>query len=179
MWSFTFARPARPPLARILHILYGQERDAMEPYPHHYVVDAKAAPPGSVTLAAAGLPSLPVSPPAQFDGPGDQWSPETLFVGAVVSCFILTFRAVARASNLSWTDLQCHAAGTLERAEGTTRFTQLELQARLTVPAGTDGEKARRLLEKAEKACLITNSLAFAPTLVSEVHSEESKEIAA
>jgi peroxiredoxin-like protein len=122
---------------------------------------------------------LPISPPAEFDGPGDQWSPETLFVGAVTSCFILTFRAVARASKLAWTDLDCHAAGTLDRADGTTRFAQLELRARLTVPPGTDTEKARRLLEKAEKACLITNSLAFAPTLVSEVHSEQRKEIAA
>ena len=42
----------------------------------------------------------------------------------------------------------------------------------LAVPAGTDVDRARRLLEKAEKACLVTNSLAFEPTLVADVVTE-------
>ncbi|MGD0945810.1 MAG: OsmC family protein [Candidatus Binatia bacterium] len=141
----------------------------MEAYPHHYAVDASAQATGDVTLSAAGLPALQTAPPSQFDGPGDRWSPETLFVGAVADCFALTFRAVARASNLSWTVLHCAAEGQLDRVEGITRFTQMALRARLTVPPGTNADKARRLLEKAEKACLITNSLAFTPTLSCEI----------
>ena len=49
------------------------------------------------------------------------------------------------------------------------RFTQLHLHARLVLPANGDVERAKRLLEKAEKACLVTNSLALAPTLTAEV----------
>jgi len=151
----------------------------MRPYPHHYSVEATARGTGTVALSAAGLPSLQTAPPAEFDGPGDQWSPETLLVGAVADCFILTFRAIARASSLSWTDLRCDAVGTLDRVEGATRFTQLEMHAHLTVPAGVDTGKARRLLEKAEKTCLITNSLALTPTLICDVRAAESKDIAA
>jgi organic hydroperoxide reductase OsmC/OhrA len=143
----------------------------MEAYPHHYVVDASAQATGDVAVSAPGLPPLQTAPPAQFDGPGDRWSPENLFVAAVADCFILTFRAVARASNLPWTALRCATEAKLERAEGVTRFTQMVLRARLTVPPGTDADKARRLLEKAEKACLITNSLALTPELSCEIET--------
>jgi organic hydroperoxide reductase OsmC/OhrA len=143
----------------------------MQAYPHHYAVDASAQATGDVTLSATGLPPLQTAPPPQFDGPGDRWSPENLFVAAVADCLVLTFRAVARASNLPWTVLRCTAEGQLERVEGVTHFTQMALLARLTVPPGTDTDKARRLLEKAEKGCLITNSLALTPTLTCEIES--------
>jgi hypothetical protein len=38
--------------------------------------------------------------PAEFGGPGDQWSPESLLAGAIASCFALTFRFVARAQKV-------------------------------------------------------------------------------
>jgi hypothetical protein len=38
-------------------------------------------------------------------------------VAAVADCFALTFRAVAKASQLQWTKLLCDADGTLDRSE--------------------------------------------------------------
>jgi organic hydroperoxide reductase OsmC/OhrA len=143
----------------------------MKPYPHHYSVDATAGPTESVDLSAAGLPSLASAPPVEFDGPGDQWSPETLLVAALADCFILTFRAVARASRLEWSHLACHAAGTLERVDSVTRFTGFRIEARLGLPPGSNTEMGKRLLEKAEKSCLVTNSLAAPVELVCEVSS--------
>src|SRR5690606_3526878 len=72
--------------------------------------------------------------------------------------------AVAAASKLPWIDLECDAEGVLDRVEGATRFTELHLRARLTLPAGGDPERGHRLLGKAEKACLITNSMTPQPT---------------
>ena len=110
-------------------------------------------------------------------GPGAISGPPKLCLSPPrADCFVLTFRAIARASNLSWATLRCDAKGRLERTDGITRFTQLTLNAHLAVPPATDSEKARRLLEKAEKACLITNSLALTPVLtcdVETVHDEE------
>ena len=131
----------------------------MQSLPHHYRVSANGQPAGNVDLASDGLATLATAPPAEFGGPGDLWSPESLLVGAIADCFILTFRAVSRASQLEWNALQCEATGTLEREERVTRFTKVSLQATLTVPSGTDEEKAGRLLERAEAGCLITNSL--------------------
>lgn len=131
----------------------------MQNLPHHYRVAAAAGPDGDVSLESEGLEPIPSQPPTEFGGPGNRWSPESLLVAAVADCFILSFRAIARASKLEWQALDCHVEGTLERVERTTRFTRFDVTAALRVPAGTDEGRARRLLEKAEEACLITNSL--------------------
>lgn len=139
-------------------------------FPHHYRVAAAGEPDGDVKLTSKGLPSLASAPPTEFGGPGDKWSPETLLVASVADCFILSFRAIARASKLTWTVLECEAEGTLERKDRTTRFTDFVVHATLSVPPGTDQERAHRLLEKAEESCLVTNSLSAATHLVAAVN---------
>jgi peroxiredoxin-like protein len=141
----------------------------MQDLPHHYTVTAAAGSSGNVTLNADGVEAIESAPPAEFGGPGDRWSPESLLVAAVADCFVLTFRAIARASKLDWEQLECSAEGTLDRVERVTRFTAVNVSARLTVPAGTDTEKAEKLLHKAEENCLITNSLNVQTSLATEV----------
>jgi organic hydroperoxide reductase OsmC/OhrA len=131
----------------------------MQAFPHQYVVTTNAGPAGDVELHSDRLSTLHSASPAAFDGPGDRWSPETLLVAAVGDCLALTFRAVARASGLAWISLECDVTGTLDRVERTTRFVGFAIRARLTVPSGTDSDRARRILEKAEQNCLISNSL--------------------
>ena len=128
-------------------------------YPHHYRVAASAGSEGDVNLTSSELDPILSAPPAEFDGPGDRWSPETLLVAAVADCFILSFRGIAKASKLPWLSLECEVEGTLARIEGTTKFTDFKVEATLHVTRGTNEEKAQRILEKAEAACLITNSL--------------------
>ncbi len=137
----------------------------MQDFPHHYRVAANAAPDGDVSLSAEKLETLASAPPQAFGGPGDRWSPETLLVAAVADCFILSFRAIAKASKLSWLSLNCDVEGTLERIEGTAKFTEFKVNATLIVSADTDEQRARRILEKAEENCLITNSLSGATHL--------------
>jgi organic hydroperoxide reductase OsmC/OhrA len=141
----------------------------MHPYPHHYPVSAAASAAGQVELVAPGLPAIASASPPEFDGPGGLWSPESLLVAAVADCFILTFRAIARASKYEWLRLSCTTVGTLERGEGGAWFSGFKTTARLEVPAGADAERARVLLEKAERGCLIANSLRSARELTSEV----------
>ena len=131
----------------------------MHPFPHQYTVQAAAQPEGDVLVSAAGLATLETAPPAEFDGPGDRWSPETLLVAAVADCFLLSFRGVARANKFEWHSLDCSVEGTLNKVEGRTRFTHMVARATLRVPAGTDEAKAKQLLERAEHVCLISNSL--------------------
>ena len=131
----------------------------MQDFPHHYRVEAAAEPAGDVSLTGEGLETIPSAPPPEFGGPGDRWSPESLLVAAVADCFILSFRAISRASKLEWVSLRCEVEGTLEREARVTRFTRFQVTATLRVPAGTNEARAHRLLEKAEETCLITNSL--------------------
>ena len=128
-------------------------------FPHRYSVAAVAGAEGDVMLESERLPTLASAPPAQFDGPGDRWSPETLLVAAVADCFVLTFRAIARASKLPWLALRCDVEGVLDRVERVTQFTEWRTKASLRLPAGADEQRAARLLSKAEETCLVTNSL--------------------
>jgi organic hydroperoxide reductase OsmC/OhrA len=131
----------------------------MHPFPHRYQVSSSVAPTGDVVLTSPGLPPMPTAKPVEFDGPGHLWSPETLFVAAVTDCFVLTFRGIAAGSKLVWTSLSCEVDGVLTRVEGVTRFTEVTIHARLTVPDVAAAGRAPRLLAKAEETCLITRSL--------------------
>lgn len=131
----------------------------MQAYPHHYVAAAHGAVAGMVSLLAPGLPTIESAPPPEFDGPGGVWSPESMLVAAVADCFILTFRSIARAARFEWLGVECRVDGVLDRVSGVARFTRFSTSARLTVAPGSDGDKARTLLERAEKLCLISNSL--------------------
>jgi len=131
----------------------------MHPFPHRYTVTTSATAVGDIELTAPGVDVLRTTTPAEFDGPGDRWSPETLLTGAVVDCFALTFRGIARNSKLPWLSLHCDIAGTLDRVERVTQFIEFDLQVRLVVPDGADRVQAQRVLEKAEQNCLVANSL--------------------
>ena len=131
----------------------------MQALPHRYRVKGTGRTTGDVELTAERLTVLRSASPAEFEGPGDRWSPETLLVGAVADCFILTFRAVAKASKLSWLSLDCEVTGTLDRVDRVMQFTGFNMTAHLVVPAGVDVDAARHALEKAERNCLIANSL--------------------
>ena len=144
----------------------------MQDLPHHYLVRAEAHGESHVVIAGSGLESLETAGPPEFGGPGDVWSPETLLVGAVANCFILTFRAIARASRLEWQSLTCEAVGTLEKIDKVTQFTRFDLKACLTVGSDVDSRKAERLLGRAEQHCLITNSMKAASHLEAEVRSD-------
>ncbi len=137
----------------------------MQPYPHTYTVHASGTATGSIPVSATGLPTLETAPPAEFDGPGDVWSPESLLVAAIADCFILTFRGVSRAAGLQWQQLQCEVDGTLERVGGVTQFTRYTTRATLTLAPGADHAKVHALLERAEKVCLVANSLRGERTL--------------
>ena len=132
----------------------------MKPLPHHYSVHLSAEPVGYADVGSPGLPTLRVAAPLDFDGPGDAWSPEHLLLAAVQGCLLLTFRAMARASQLPFVSLEVETSGTVDRKEGVTRFTEIVLRPRLTVPAGGSHERARRILERSEKACLVSASVA-------------------
>jgi organic hydroperoxide reductase OsmC/OhrA len=141
----------------------------MHPFPHHYTVNASIRPDGDVPLSTEGVRIIESSPPREFDGPGNQWSPEGLLTAAVADCFVLNFRAIATASKFAWQRLEARTQGTLDRVDGKMRFTRFDTQATLHVAAGSDTERAKRLLEKAENTCPVSNSLSSERHMTVEV----------
>ena len=145
---------------------------AMEPYPHSYLVSALACADGNVILSSPRLPDLPSAAPAQFGGSGDLWSPETLLCASLADCFVLTFRAVSRAAHFTWRSLECRIDGTLESVDRVAQFTRFVTKAKLVVPSGSDSDRARELLERAERGCLIANSVRGTRALQVEIIAE-------
>jgi peroxiredoxin-like protein len=131
----------------------------MKPLPHLYSARIAGGPAGYATLSSSGVPDLRTAAPLDFDGPGDAWSPEQLLLAAVESCFLLTFRSVAQASRLEFVSISVEAEGVVDRVNGVTRFTEIVLRPRMAMPAGTDRVRVQRVLEKAERACLVSSSL--------------------
>jgi len=131
----------------------------MQDYPHHYKLRADALAEGPVNVSGEGLETIATTSPPQFGGPEGSWSPETMLVASVANCFILTFRAIARASRFEWSSLDCSVDGVLDRVDRKTHFTEYHVKATLHLPAGSNETKARRILDKSNTNCLITNSL--------------------
>jgi peroxiredoxin-like protein len=131
----------------------------VKPLPHRYDVKISGGPSGHAILESPGVPNLRSAPPLDFDGPGDAWSPEQLLMGAVASCFLLTFRIIARGSKIEYASLEVAGEGVVDRADGVMRFTEIVLRPRLSLPAGADRVRVERALEKAKRACLISASL--------------------
>ncbi len=123
-------------------------------------------------LSAAHLPDLEVDAPPEFKGHEGVWTPEHLFVAAVNSCFMTTFLAIAENSKLEFVSFSTDAKGTLEKLEGQGFImTEVVLRPKLLVNHARDIERAGRILEKAEKNCLISNSIKSETRLDPEVSS--------
>lgn len=106
------------------------------------------------------LPSLQVATPPDFGGHEGFWSPEQCFVAAVNACVMSTFLAIAQLSKLSFESYEAEASGKLDKPEGQVmQFTEITIRAKLVVTHSKDLERAGRLLEKAEKQCLVSNSI--------------------
>ena len=111
------------------------------------------------SLKSDSLPTLQVDAPPEFKGNEGAWTPEHLFVGAISSCFMTTFIAIAENSRLDFENFKINAQGTLEKIEGQgLMITEVVLRPTLTIKNADARDRATRILEKAEQHCLISNS---------------------
>lgn len=103
---------------------------------------------------------IEVATPPQFEGGVEGiWSPEHLFVSSVSSCFMTTFVAIAQYSKLEFEDLDVKAVGKIDKVDGKFMVTDITLEPELIITNEKYQDKALRILEKAEGACLITRSI--------------------
>jgi len=131
----------------------------MASFPHAYTVSSAGGPSGVLPVESNGLPALETTAPPEFGGPEGYWSPETMLTGAVASCLILTFRALAAPRRLAWSNLDVSCTGEVDKTREGLKFTRFRIDAALTIDAGADEAQARALLESAKKHCLVTASL--------------------
>jgi peroxiredoxin-like protein len=123
-----------------------------------------------VVRSSDGPPALAIASPPQFGGPGGRWTPEHLFVGSAAACWLTTFLAVAELSKLEVPAVSIGAEGFLEKGDDRKlSIARILLRPRVTVRREEDREKALRLIQKAEDACLVARSMRTAVELAPEV----------
>ncbi len=150
---------------------------------HHYQVDINWSKDRKGIMCSPELNTeanscIEVATPPEFDkGIPGIWSPEHLFTASVSSCLMTTFLAIAENSKLDFTHFKCQSKGKLEQVEGKFLMTEIILKPTVTIAHEGERERALRVLQKSEKACLISNSIkskvTMNPTIKIEVSSYE------
>jgi len=103
---------------------------------------------------------IEVATPPEFPkGIPGIWSPEHLFTAAVSSCLMTTFLAIAENSKLPFESFNCSSKGKLEQVDGKFIMSEIILEPTVIIADEKDRERAERVLQKSETACLISNSV--------------------
>lgn len=145
--------------------------------PHFYTVNVSwskdrrgmMCSPELATAQNAGGCIEVATPPEFPKGIPGIWSPEHLFTAAVSSCLMTTFLAVAENSKLDFVSFGCHAKGKLEQIDSKFVMSEVILEPSLVIRKEQDRERAERILQKAEAACLITNSVKSNVTMTATI----------
>ncbi|MFA7671701.1 MAG: OsmC family protein [Sphaerochaetaceae bacterium] len=121
-------------------------------------------------FSSVGMEDIEVATPIQFPGGHPNiWSPEHFYIGAAEICFMTTFLAIAEKSKLEFTAYESKAVGTLATVGKGLAFDKIKLYPKVTLKREEDTEKALKLLEKAERHCLISNSMKNEVTYEAEI----------
>ncbi len=112
---------------------------------------------------------LVATPPEFAKGIPGIWSPEHLLIGAISSCFMTTFLAIAEKTKLEFGDFTCSASGVLSEKDGKLQLTKIALHPSITVFTASCIEKGMKVLQYANSACLISHSVNSEIVMASQV----------
>ena len=122
----------------------------------------------SIANGAGGC--IEVATPPEFPkGIPGIWSPEHLFTAAVSSCLMTTFLSIAENSKLEFTGFRCESEGKLEQVDDKFIMSEVILHPHVVIAHEKDRERAERVLQKSEAACLISNSIKSKVTMVPQI----------
>ncbi|MFD2915757.1 OsmC family protein [Psychroserpens luteus] len=103
---------------------------------------------------------IEVATPPEFPGGMPNiWTPEHLFTAAISSCLMTTFLAISEYSKLEFVSFKCESKGILDKVDGKFVISEVLLFPEVVITDESKRERAERILEKSEKACLISNSV--------------------
>ncbi|MFW6197814.1 MAG: OsmC family protein [Myxococcota bacterium] len=129
-------------------------------FPHTYRVSLSGRDPqkGCGVLDSDQAPQIVSGPPPQFEGTDTWWSPEQLLLGALATCQMTTFFAIARHKKLEVNDFECHTEGLLDKTADGLRFTSLTIRMDIDM-AAPDCDKVERVVQATKKHCIVSNTL--------------------
>ncbi len=142
---------------------------------HTYTTNVTYSEQRKGVLSAEGLSPFEIASPPQFPGGHEGiWSPEHLYVASAEICLMTTFLSIAEKSRLEFVSYSSEAVGTLEKVDKGMVMTKIVIRPKVIITDESKKGRALLLLEKAEKYCLISNSMKTEVTLepIVEVRAE-------
>ncbi len=141
-----------------------------------YEVNLKWTSQSKGTLRAPNLPQdIEVAIPADFPkGIEGIWSPEHLFVASINGCLMTTFLMIAENSKLEFISFESQSICKVDRIEDKYLLTEIILKPKIVIPNSQKPDRARRIIEMSEKACIISNAIKTNIRLEPEIIVEHS-----
>ncbi|MBC5635579.1 MULTISPECIES: OsmC family protein [Ornithinibacillus] len=110
----------------------------------------------------AGNLKTKISIPTEMDGPGVGTNPDEMLLGAAATCYIITLAAMMERANLPLKEMALESEGIVDVTNGV--FTYKKIIHRPTVSLTSqasekDYEVLEKLIQKAEKSCMISRAI--------------------
>ncbi len=115
-----------------------------------------------VRAAVPGKETISIATPPEFKGTDvGVWSPEDFLVAAAVSCFTVTYLAVAERRGVTVHDVAVDAVGRMGIGkDGKLGFLGIDLSAHLVTDPGQE-EAAVEAARRAEQGCFVSQALSI------------------
>lgn len=122
---------------------------------------------------SAGNLQTKISIPPEMDGPGVGTNPDEMLLGAAATCYIITLAAMIERAHLPLKAMELESVGIVDVTNGVFTYKKIihkptvELEADATIK---ERKLLKRLVEKAEKSCMISRAIQGNVELELEAH---------
>jgi organic hydroperoxide reductase OsmC/OhrA len=144
-------------------------------FPHRYIVSIDRIGPAVATVAAPPRPPLMGGPPPELHGDAHVWSPEHLLAAALGLCLFTTFDVFAARDKLEVVSYRDVVTAVLDRTTSGLALKSFTISIELTVEPA-DIERARAVLERAKKYCIVSRALNVPVEIEPHIWSHDRRE---
>ena len=103
-----------------------------------------------------------VSIPPEMDGPGVGTNPDEMLLGAAATCYVITLAAMIERAGLPLQEMSLDSEGIVDVTHGVITYKKIIHKPKVILQEDSseaDHKKLKKLVEKAEKSCMISRAL--------------------
>lgn len=103
-----------------------------------------------------------VSIPPEMDGPGIGTNPDEMLLGAAATCYLITLAAMIERAELPLEEMSLDSEGIVDVTRGVFTYQKIIHRPKVTLKVEATEEQRnqlQKLVEKAEKSCMISRAI--------------------
>ncbi|MCA1010981.1 OsmC family protein [Halobacillus halophilus] len=103
-----------------------------------------------------------ISIPKEMDGPDVGTNPDEMLLGAAATCYIITLGAMVERADLPLKEMSMDSEGIVDVTDGVFTYNKIIHKPRVLLKSEAsdkDMDKLKKLVEKAEKSCMISRAI--------------------